>query len=99
MRRLSSFVYESHTGDRSGAMAMLGKRPPGSRVDIAPSWLVAEVTAHSKAAHQRQERVSSARNVQNRAKADPKGKGGKGGKGGRGKGKGGAGGGAAAIHD
>ena len=99
MRRLSSFVYESRTGDRSGAMAMLGTRPPGSRVDIAPSWLVAEVTAHSKAEHQRQERVSSARNVQNRAKADPKGKGGKGGKGGRGKGKGGAGGGAAAIHD
>jgi hypothetical protein len=38
-------------------MHILAVAPPGSQVDIAPSWLVTEATAHSKAEHQRAERA------------------------------------------
>ena len=40
---------------------MLATVPPGSMVDIAPSWLVDRATATSKADHQRSERVAAAR--------------------------------------
>ena len=60
LRRLASYVYEMRTKDKVGAAAMLAVRPPGSSADLAPTWLVSEATAHSKAEYQRDERVSSA---------------------------------------
>ncbi len=84
LRRLASFLYEARTGDRAGAMHMLAVAPPGSQVDIAPSWLVTEATAHSKAEHQRAERAYGARRG-----ARVRGRGGAGGDGGRGRGTGG----------
>ena len=60
LRRLASYVYEMRTKDKVGATAMLAVRPPGAGADLAPTWLVSEATAHSKAEHQRDERVTSA---------------------------------------
>ena len=60
LRRLASYVYELRTKDKVGAAAMLAVRAPGSSTDLAPSWLVSEATAHSKAEHQRDERVEQA---------------------------------------
>ena len=59
LRRLASHIYMERTNDKAGATAMLGVRPPGSASDIAPTWLVGEVTCHSKAEHQRAERVAA----------------------------------------
>eukprot|EP00969_Alexandrium_andersonii_P094343 4168106-Alexandrium_andersonii.AAC.1 len=56
LRRLSAYVYGQRTGDWSGATFMLAVKAPGSSADIAPSWLVADATAHSKAEYQRHER-------------------------------------------
>ena len=61
LRRLSSFVYETRTGDRVGAASMLAIQPPGAGLDLAPSWLVTDATAHSKAEFQRSERVAKTR--------------------------------------
>ncbi len=57
LRRLASFLYEARSGDRAGAMHMLAVAPPGSQVDIAPSWLVTEAAAHGKVEHPRAERA------------------------------------------
>ncbi|CAK0846343.1 unnamed protein product [Prorocentrum cordatum] len=57
LRRLASCVYEMRTKGKVGAAAMLAVRPPGSAADLAPTWLVTEATTHSKAEHQRDERV------------------------------------------
>ena len=59
LRRLASHIYMERTGDKAGATAMRGVRPPGSASDIAPSWLVGEVTCRSKAERQRAERVAA----------------------------------------
>ncbi len=59
-RRLAAFVYEARTKDRAGAQAMLAVTAPGSGADIAPDWLVQQVTSYSKAEHQRSERVAAA---------------------------------------
>ena len=59
-RRLAAFVYEHRTKDRAGAQAMLAVTAPGSGADIAPDWLVQQVTSYSKAEHQRSERVAAA---------------------------------------
>ena len=69
---------------------MLALTAPGAAVDIAPSWMVADATAHSKAEHQRDERVWIAASRRGR------GAGGRGGKGKKGKGDKGGRGGAAA---
>jgi len=53
-------VYEKRTGDHVGAMHMLTLTPPGASVDISPTWMVAGATTHSKAEHQRNERVAAA---------------------------------------
>ena len=90
LRRLVSCVYETRTRDVTGARQMLALTAPGSVVDIAPSWMFADATAHSKAEHQRDERVSVA------ASRRGGGAGGRGGKGKKGKGGKGGGGGAAA---
>ncbi|CAK0868950.1 unnamed protein product [Prorocentrum cordatum] len=59
LRRLAAYMYESRSGDRTGALHMLGVSPPGSQTDVAPSWLVQSATAHSRAEHQRNERVAA----------------------------------------
>jgi hypothetical protein len=61
LRRIASYVYEARTGDKAGAMVIQGVRPPGSKVDIAPTWLVSDATQHSKMEHQRDERTRAAR--------------------------------------
>ena len=48
LRRLSAHVYETRTGDRQGAAAMLAVKAPGAHVDIAPTWMVEEASKHSK---------------------------------------------------
>ena len=94
LRRLASVKYRVRTGDKTGASQMLAIKAPGAASDVAPTWLVNEVTAHSKAEFQRAERVRKGG-----GKGDPKGKPDKD-KGkdpkGKGKGKDGAAGGAAA---
>ena len=59
-RQLASFVYNNRTGDTAGALQMLAVKPPGSSADIAPEWLVSEVSLYSKYEHQRAERVRTA---------------------------------------
>ncbi|CAK0821636.1 unnamed protein product, partial [Prorocentrum cordatum] len=66
LRRLASYVYEMRTKDKVGAAAMLAVRPPGSAADLAPTWLVTEATTHSKAEHQRDERVHAASKLRTR---------------------------------
>ena len=85
LRRLASFVYAKRTGDHSGALHMLAVKPPGSNVDLAPSWLVEESTLHSKMEYQRADRVSK----MNRGGGGGPGRGDGGGGGGNGRGKGG----------
>ena len=53
LRRLASLKYKMRTGDKTGATAMLGIKAPGSSSDVAPGWLVQEVTAYSTAEHKR----------------------------------------------
>ena len=60
LRRLSAHVYETRTGDRVGAAHMLAIQPPGAGLDLAPTWLISDATAHSKNEHQRNERVKQA---------------------------------------
>ena len=93
LRRLASKKYLARTGDRSGAQHMLALQAPGQQSDVAPTWMVAESTTHSKAEHQRAERVRAQRKGDDRGKGDGKGGGGQKGKG-KGKDKGAQGGGA-----
>ncbi|CAK0884075.1 unnamed protein product [Prorocentrum cordatum] len=72
LRRLASYVYEMRTKDKVGAAAMLAVRPPGSAADLAPTWLVTEATTHSKAEHQRDERVHAASKHDNRGAPRPR---------------------------
>ena len=60
LRRLASVKFRMRTGDKSAAAQMLALHAPASAADIASSWLVADVTLHSKTEHQRTERMSSA---------------------------------------
>ncbi|MDA8609300.1 hypothetical protein N9L19_00135 [bacterium] len=95
LRRLASKKYLVRTGDRSGAQHMLALQAPGQQSDVAPTWLVADATIHSKDEHQRAERVKAQRKGDDKGKGDSKGKGDKG----KGKGKDkGAQGGGAALH-
>ena len=61
---------------------------PGSGADIAPDWLIGEVTQYSKAEHQRSERVAAELKRRKGGKGDPKAAPQDGQGGGRGKGKG-----------
>ena len=79
LRHLAAATYEKRTGDRAGAAQMRAVAAPGSGVDIAPSWLVSDVTAHSKMEHTRAERVTAEQ--RRRTPMDPKGKEGPKGKG------------------
>ena len=60
LRRLAAYVYEARTRDKARAAAMLAVRAPGAAVDVAPAWLVQEITTFSKGGHQRDERVTTA---------------------------------------
>ena len=60
LRRLASIKFRLRTGVKSAAEQMLALHAPGASPDIAPTWLVADVTQHSKTEHQRTERLSSA---------------------------------------
>ena len=59
LRRMAAEEYRARTGDLVGANRMLAVKAPGVGVDLAPGWLVSEVTQYSKVEHQRQERVKA----------------------------------------
>lgn len=78
LRHLGAHFYEQRTRDKTGAAHMRAVATPGVARDIMPTWSVAEATTHSKAEHQRNERVET--EVRRRAKdgkGDGKGKKGK----------------------
>ncbi len=52
LRRLAAYVHEQRTRDSAGASHLLGAKPPGQNTDVAPTWMVTEASAHSKAEHQ-----------------------------------------------
>jgi len=54
--RLSSWLHFKRTGDRIAAESLLAIKPPGSMMDIAPAWKVAEASLYSKFEHQRMDR-------------------------------------------
>ena len=87
LRRLGAYVYESRTKDSRGAAFMLAVAPPGAGTDIAPTWLVADATVHSKTEHQRDERVRYRPGGGGHYTAEDGEGGGRGGKGKKGKGK------------
>lgn len=58
LRRISAYVYEKRTGDRTGAAHILAIRPPGSACGAAPSWLVQEATSHSRQEYKRSPQVT-----------------------------------------
>ncbi len=60
MRRLAAYMHEGRSKDTTGARRMLAVQAPGANVDIAPEWMVADATTHSKTEHQRDERVAAA---------------------------------------
>ena len=60
LRRLSAYIYEHRTGDKSGARSMLAVAAPGGATDVAPTWLIRDATEHSKCEHQRSERRTNA---------------------------------------
>ena len=62
LRCLASVKFRMRTGDTVAAAQMLALHAPGSATDVAPSWLVADVTLHSKTEHQRSERLAAAAN-------------------------------------
>ncbi len=53
--RLSSYIYETRTRDRTGARAMQAVLPPAEGADMAPSWLIKASTEHSRMEHRRNE--------------------------------------------
>ena len=57
LRHLSAHVYEQRTRDYVGGARLRAVQAPGSVVDIAPSWLISDATAHSMLENQREERV------------------------------------------
>ena len=57
MRRFGAHVYETLTGDRQGAAAMLAVKAPGAHVDIAPTWMVEDASKYSKMEYERTQRV------------------------------------------
>ena len=59
LRRMAAEEYRARIGDLVGANQMLAVKAPGVGVDLAPGWLVSEVTQYSKVEHQRQERVKA----------------------------------------
>ena len=59
LRRLASYMYFNRTHDAVGAQHMLAVHAPGTLVDLAPTWMVSDATAHSRTEHSRNEVVRS----------------------------------------
>ena len=59
LRRLASYVYLTRTGDKTGAMQMLGAVPPGTQADIAPGWMVNEASSYSRAEWKRNQQTGN----------------------------------------
>ncbi len=70
LRALASHVYQARTSDSTGAAMMLAVRPPGVESDIAPAWLISDVTQYSKAEHQRWQRVNQRGRGRGRGRGD-----------------------------
>ena len=71
LRHVSAYIYESRTKDHHGAARMRAVVAPGAQTDVAPEWLVNDVTQSSKVEHQRNDRV----NAEARRRKPPKGRG------------------------
>ena len=56
LRKIAAYLHQKRTGDTSSADYMLAVKPPGLMTDIAPTWLAAGASAHSKQEFQQQER-------------------------------------------
>jgi hypothetical protein len=67
-RRLSAFIHVDRAGDHAAGLRMLGQPAPGTKSDVAPSWLVEECTMHSKNEHQRDERTGRRRKGEGQGK-------------------------------
>ena len=68
LRHLSAYIYSARTGDSLGAAKMRAVAAPGTLADVAPSWLVSEITQESKVEYQRDERVRAARQRKGKGK-------------------------------
>ena len=79
LRHLAAHTYEARTKDSVGAARIRATAAPGSGLDTAPEWLMADATTHSKMEYQRSERVNAEwrrRNPKGKGKGDKdKGKG------------------------
>jgi hypothetical protein len=86
LRRVAAYIFEERTHDSTAARVIQGTAPPGAKVDVAPSWLVADASQHSKLEYRRDEQVAAARlrhvghekppfNPKPGGKTDPKGTG------------------------
>ena len=60
LRRIAAFIYEKRTGDKVGAAHVLAVTPPGGACDVAPTWLIADATAHSRQEFKRSQQVGQA---------------------------------------
>eukprot|EP00930_Biecheleria_cincta_P063900 TRINITY_DN49441_c0_g1_i1.p2 TRINITY_DN49441_c0_g1~~TRINITY_DN49441_c0_g1_i1.p2 ORF type:complete len:119 (+),score=40.57 TRINITY_DN49441_c0_g1_i1:162-518(+) len=78
LRQLSSYIHQQRTGDHVAAMGTLAIQPSGSKVDIAPAWLVEEGAGISQQEYKRRLRAKASGGAGDSSK---------GGKGGNGKGK------------
>ena len=58
LARIASWIYEKRTGDRQGALYILRALPPSAETDIAPTWMITQASAHSKAEYQIRDRVN-----------------------------------------
>ena len=47
LRRMASFIHLRRTGDKAAAEAMLAVKPSSGYHDVAPLWLVSEVSTYS----------------------------------------------------
>jgi len=70
LRHISAFVYEKRTGDSYGASQIRATVAPGSGTDVAPGWLINDVTLASRMEHRRSEQVAA---ETRRRKGNPKG--------------------------
>jgi hypothetical protein len=59
MRDLMSAAHLQKTGNANAANAMKAVKAPGAKADIAPQWLVDDVTTTDKVDYQRAQRTAS----------------------------------------
>ena len=75
MRVLAAEEYLARTGDQVGADQMLAIKAPGVGMDLAPEWLVNQVTTYSRNDHQRREHVASGIQLRGRGRGRDRGRG------------------------